>query len=548
MMSPSRFPDTGNESGALSTCCRLAHASVPLLWGVFLGLLIPLATQAADAQSRQSPGEQIYNRGTSLSGDPITAYVGEDAVALPASAVPCGSCHGPDGRGRPEGGLTPSDITWSQLTKSYGHRHDYGRDHPAFDDASTVTAIAAGLDPAGNRLDRAMPRYSMSKEDSQALLDYLKRLEYETDAGITDDYIQLATLLPLSGPAAPLGAVLSAVMRAFVDELNAKGGLHGRRIGLRVLPLGNTPAEALVHLEQAIEREEIFAVVSAYSMDIEESLYDLVERERVPLIGPLTLRPPAGSALSRYTFQLLPTREQQVRVLVDYAVQSTEDSRVNGIVAGPTTTEVRALAAAGDAQGRSHGWAQFRSFNYEPGTLDADRLAEMLKVTRSQTLFFFGSALELSAVLEAAAQMGQAPAVFLLSDTVTPSLFEAPLAFDGRVFIAYPSLPRDVSDKGRAEFSALMEGHSLPKEYLSVQVNAYAAGAILAEAIKRAGRDLSRERLINALESLYRFETGLTPPVTFTLNQRVGALGAHVVKLDLSEKRYTPVGAWRGLD
>ena len=37
--------------------------------------------------------------------------------------------------------LAPPPITWSELAKPYGHRHDNGRAHPPFDAASLVRAV-----------------------------------------------------------------------------------------------------------------------------------------------------------------------------------------------------------------------------------------------------------------------------------------------------------------------------------------------------------------------------------------------------------------------
>ena len=53
-------------------------------------------------------GKLIYFEGTSARGTEITAVVGDEAAMLPGSAMPCASCHGSDGLGRPEGGLLPS--------------------------------------------------------------------------------------------------------------------------------------------------------------------------------------------------------------------------------------------------------------------------------------------------------------------------------------------------------------------------------------------------------------------------------------------------------
>jgi ABC-type branched-subunit amino acid transport system substrate-binding protein len=84
----------------------------------------------------------------------------------------------------------------------------------------------------------------------------------------------------------------------------------------------------------------------------------------------------------------------------------------------------------------------------------------------------------------------------------------------------------DVTPLGREGYAALKQKYTLPAEHLSGQLAAYAAVRTLVEGLKRSGRDLSRERLVDSLQGLYRFETGVTPPISYTLNRRIGALGA----------------------
>jgi len=73
---------------------------------------------------------------------------------------------------------------------------------------------------------------------------------------------------------------------------------------------------------------------------------------------------------------------------------------------------------------------------------------------------------------------------------------------------------------------------------------AFSSAKILVEGLKQAGRDLSREKLIVVLEGLYEYQTGLTPPITYGPNRRVGALGAYIVSIDLKAKRFVPVSNW----
>src|SRR5689334_16962986 len=100
----------------------------------------------------QIRGKQIYTRGTSPSGKEILAYLGESSIEMPGSAMPCANCHGLDGKGKPEGGVTPSNLTWEVLSKPYGIKHTDGRQHAPYTERGLELAITRGTDPAGNRL------------------------------------------------------------------------------------------------------------------------------------------------------------------------------------------------------------------------------------------------------------------------------------------------------------------------------------------------------------------------------------------------------------
>ena len=94
------------------------------------------------------------------------------------------------------------------------------------------------------------------------------------------------------------------------------------------------------------------------------------------------------------------------------------------------------------------------------------------------------------------------------------------------------------------QLNALRQRYRLDPRHLSAQLTAYGAAQVLVEGLKRAGKSLSRTKLISALEGLYAFEPGLTPPLTYGPNRRVGARGAYIVAVDLRQKRVWPVTGW----
>jgi len=85
-----------------------------------LGLLLLSALlwcqslSAGPLTASETRGKQLYLSGGSPSGRPIQVLVGPESAKLAGVDVPCASCHGEDGEGRPEGGIVPPDITFDR--------------------------------------------------------------------------------------------------------------------------------------------------------------------------------------------------------------------------------------------------------------------------------------------------------------------------------------------------------------------------------------------------------------------------------------------------
>lgn len=519
----------------------LGYRSRFLVTSVALVLALTSAQEAFALSAEQSRGKQIYLRGTSPSGGKIHALVGREGVALPASAVPCASCHGPDGLGRPEGGVIPPNIRWTELTKIYGHVHETGRRHPAFDAASLAQVIRTGVDPGGSRLDQTMPRYRLSESDMADLLAYLKHLEMDLDPGLHADRIQVATLLPLNGPRGELGQAMAQVIHAHFDEVNRQGGLFGRRLELLVIPFGATPEATLQNLRLALRTEDIFALVGAYTVGLDQPLLGLLREEGVPLIGPFTLDP-GDEIVNAAAFYLYPGFPEQVRVLADAALEQATVGNTSVVIVGPEVGQTERLVTAALEQLRGRSAKPPLSLRYASREMQAEVLAA--RVADNDTLLFFGNQAELEKLLVALAARQVSPIVYLLSSLVPRPLYTAPTVFHDRIFLAYPTLGSDISTTGRADYQALARVHALPPDHLQGQIAAYASSKLLVEGLRRAGRGLNRQELVDALEALYQYETGLTPPLTYGPNRRVGARGAHLVAVDLLNKKYQPVGGW----
>jgi len=182
------------------------------------------------------------------------------------------------------------------------------------------------------------------------------------------------------------------------------------------------------------------------------------------------------------------------------------------------------------------------------GPLNAAAAVGRLKAERRAQIFFFGSEEEFAGLLDAAGAALDAawrPRVY-----APGSLARAALAarerFDGEVFLVYPASPAERA--GAQALGNLRREFGLTAQHGAAQRAALAAATVLTEGLRRAGRDLSRDRFVRALESLNNFDPGgFAPAVSYGPDRRTGALGGYIVALE-RERGLVPVSGWIRLD
>ncbi|HSS22482.1 MAG TPA: ABC transporter substrate-binding protein [Pyrinomonadaceae bacterium] len=505
-----------------------------------------MSTAQENLEARLRRGRQIYVSGASASGKAILAYIGEQSLELPASSMPCANCHGLDGRGKPEGGIDPSNITPEFLTKPYASTQAYQRKHEPYTDRGIELAITRGLDPSGNKLLTVMPRYVMTREDLSDLIVYMSRLGKDRDPGITDDKLVIATVLPARGALAEMGSAVRAVLTAYFEEVNNAGGIYNRRVELRFAETADTPAATRKSIESLLSSEQVFAFTCAFIAGAEKEVLPLFSEKQVPLVGPITLFPQTTLPLNRHVFYQLSGVVGQERVLTKFAATKSEIKNTGIAIVSQENENNALLIEAIRTQITKSGLVEPQTISYVPGTFDAAQTVRQLRQTNRAAVFFLGPSQDSLSFMQSAAESSWFPYVFL--SEVDAEIFSAPAGFDERIFMAFPTSPADQTADGMKEFRSLAAKHQLPTKHVAAQISAYGAAKVLVEGLKRTGKDLSREKLVQSLEGLFEFRTGLTPAVTFGPNRRIGAIGAYVITVNLKDKQFLPISGWIDID
>jgi ABC-type branched-subunit amino acid transport system substrate-binding protein len=491
-------------------------------------------------------GQQIYRRGTVLSGQSLTAVLGDSGVELPVSAVACINCHGRDGLGKTEGGVTASALMWEALTKPYGVATRTRRTRPPYTEALFARALSQGLDSAGNRLHEAMPRYRMTREDIADLTLYLKRIGKDLDPGVTDTSITIATTLITDGPFREMSRAVREALAAYFDDTNRRGGVFNRRIILQPVESSESQDERVKAFQEAIGSNQLFALTSVFMAGRDEQLASLVKEKEIPMIGAFTLNPQVGPPLNPFAFYIYPGLVNQAQALAVFAIEKymAEKNRTGRPPAAILCTDehpARDAAGAINKLLREYGWNQIEEIRLPREHFDGASLAQKLSGKAPELVFVLVEGESQIAFIKQARKVNWNPLYFIPGQLAAREILQAGGGTGAQVFLSLPTLPSDQTEDGVEEYRKLAESYHLPASHRASQLSALASAKILVEALKRAGRDVSRARLMESLEGLYQFKTGFTPSITFNPNRRVGSLGAYIVMVDAQGRGPTPV-------
>jgi ABC-type branched-subunit amino acid transport system substrate-binding protein len=498
-----------------------------LLW---TGLI---STQA----TTQQHGREIYRRGT-LAGSRVgTAAIGADAVPLPSSSFACATCHGIYGEGGRESGVDTPPLNWKRLTSpSFSSVTRRRRD--AYTPETLRRAITVGVDPSGARLYPGMPRYSMPDKDLTELLAYLERIgdDQDTDPGVTATSIRIGVALPLSGPLAPAGQSIRETLEHVFAEASRNGGIYGRSIDLVAEDSLGTAAGMLDATRRLVSGDRVFAMAASLQAGDSTDAVRLLESAEVPLIGPVGLSPHKNGVPNAYVFYLLPSLYDQARAIVDFIAARDAPRRPRlAVIYGGTDVD-RDVVEGLRAQAALHG------LEIVAEARDAPNATGAVVSRQLDYLIFSGDGADIVDVAKTLDQTSPATVLVGFISTEESGMASLPSRIAAHALFAAPALPPD-SSHAAAFFSLMQVGH-FPKTYLGFRSAAFAAGSVLLQALRSSGSRPNRDELVRTLEHLQHFETGVTAPLTFGPNQRVGNAGAVILALDPDSHDFVAVSDW----
>jgi ABC-type branched-subunit amino acid transport system substrate-binding protein len=270
---------------------------------------------------------------------------------------------------------------------------------------------------------------------------------------------------------------------------------------------GEPPGRSIIRLTKSAA---IFALLAPTIAGDESNAVAAADAGGVPMIGPSTQSTQA-TPRSRYVFYLNGGVEAEARALAGFAatlpgLPSVVDDGT-AVWHSAAVTAVATLSADGKSPER-----------LRPGD-------PALFAGNGPVLWFADSALNYDDFRNRAAIQ---PTLLLPGALAADVLSHETSA---QIWLAFTAGPPDITTDAIAEYRELAARYKLPRNDQLAQRQALAAAKIIVEALRRTGREVTRERLVDTMESLQSFHTGLIPPVSYSATRRIGTDGIWIVPL-----------------
>ena len=322
-------------------------------------------------------------------------------------------------------------------------------------------------------------------------------------AGVGSDKIVIGQVAGLTGPVA--GSVKEQVggAQVYFKAVNDKGGVAGRRIELRTEDDGFDPKRTPEAAAKLIH-QGVLALFMVRGTGNTESILPLLDQEGLPLVAPATGAGSLHQPVRRRVFNV----RAPYRMEVAAAVRHFATLNVGRLAMFHVDDAFGADAASAFHKALAeHGQKPALVLSYKRPAGDIANAVQAFVQAAPGAVFVIGSASETANFIRQFHAAGGGSQLITLSNNAAQAFYDE-LGKAGSGVIVTQVVP----DSGRISMSLAQEYRRLAKEqgqpFSDAGLEGFMAAKVLVEGLRRAGNDVSRDKLQSALESIRDFDLG----------------------------------------
>jgi branched-chain amino acid transport system substrate-binding protein len=326
-----------------------------------------------------------------------------------------------------------------------------------------------------------------------------------TEIGVTSSRILFGQAAALSGPSSALGQKMRQGILAAFAEINAKGGVHGRRLELISRDDGYDPDRSVLQTVKLLNEDKVFALIGAVGTPTSLVTVPIAQEQNVPFIGPFT---GAGFLRESDLHNVVNIRASYGAEAEAWVKHLTEDRHIKRI----------AIFYQDDSYGRDglagvklalekRGMELVAESTYERNTKAVGSAMRTLKRAEPEAVVMVGTYAACAEFIKLAHRSGFNP-VFVNNSFVGANALSEELGRDGEGVIVSQVVPFpwDASVRVVAEYQAAEKAldPGLLPDFVSLE--GYLSGRLTAAALEMVGPNPTRAGMLRIINEVGRFD------------------------------------------
>ena len=132
--------------------------------------------------------------------------------------------------------------------------------------------------------------------------------------------IKVGVVAPLSGGSADMGIPVNESVQLAFKEVNAQGGIGGRKVEVVVFDDEGKPDKGTSLVQRLIENDKVVAIIGPSNTAVALATVKVTQQAKVPQIVPVAQDPRVLEPINPYTFRVTETFVDDAKRIVDYLI------------------------------------------------------------------------------------------------------------------------------------------------------------------------------------------------------------------------------------
>lgn len=339
-----------------------------------------------------------------------------------------------------------------------------------------------------------------------ALLSVTAAAGASAETGVTDSRILLGQSAALSGPAQELGIEMRLGAKLYFDQVNSQGGIFGRSIELRSYDDGYEPSRTVPNTNKLIREDGVFALFGYVGTPTSNAAIPIFSQAKVPFIGAFTGADSLRHPFNRLIFNVRASYfEETERIIEDHLSLGIRNIAVfyqNDAYGKAGLTGVdRAL--------EKHKLKIVATGTVERNSVDVAAAVKAIHAARPDVVVLISAYKSCAAFIQGMKRAGS-PAGFYNVSFVGSQALAAELGADGVGVGVSQVVPFPWSGTIPVvrEYQKVLKQSGSERGVSFTGLEGFIAAKVMVEGLRRAGKDLTRDKLISALETMRNADVG----------------------------------------